>query len=354
MNFLYLTHARHAHALQRDGSTRYRCFNYAEALLNARHVAQVQHIDEVKISCLDQFDVVVFLRPQLNKRSLDVLNACTQKSLTAIADYDDLIFLPDIAEQSPAVRCGQSSAALVRRQFTNNRKMLENFSFISVASNALQTQLKQLFPDKQVLYLPNTLSAYWLERNRHINTSTRVAQQLIYMPGSRSHDADFKALQPTLAELMRKLPSVTLKLYGKLNRDSRMLDENRVLTHPNWIEFDNLPGHIAAGFAALAPLENNAFNQCKSHIKFLEAAAFGTPLLASENEEMLQHSVDGLMFPDGPADWIEKVEKLTNRDYFVHCSESLMHYVRARCRTSIQLPALLNFIGSEQKKCAPC
>ena len=76
---------------------------------------------------------------------------------------------------------------------------------------------------------------------------------------------------------------------------------------------------------ALAPLVNNYFNQCKSHIKFLEYSAIGAAGVYSgvgEYTQIVNHGVNGLLAYSGE-DWVDGVGQLIDRaDYRMQLAQA--------------------------------
>ena len=96
----------------------------------------------------------------------------------------------------------------------------------------------------------------------------------------------------------------------------------------------------------LAPLKLSIFTECKSNIKFLEAAAVATPTLATKSSpylEIIENLENGYI--GSPKDWYEllnesyenhsaripiafKAQELAKNEYSIHgTNRSLDHYV---------------------------
>jgi hypothetical protein len=78
---------------------------------------------------------------------------------------------------------------------------------------------------------------------------------------------------------------------------------------------------------AIAPLADNPFNRCKSHLKLLEYGILGLPVVAADLEPYRNAPVE-LAQPDDPEDWIEKIMALlTDDDLRGHLGSRLLQWV---------------------------
>ena len=347
MKCLYISSTRHITAPYQDGSTRYRCYNFVEELIKLRYVAHVAPLVAVTPELLEQYDVAVFLRPEISQKLLELVNHCARKNICTIADFDDLIFEPDIAEQSPSVLAGRASAEDVAGVYGRHLDALRLFSRVTTATQSLQQRVTTLCNDTAVHYLPNGLSHSWLNLNNQFQQHVQRENQLLYMPGTRSHDHDFRCVAATMQALLKADHELRLKVLGPLSIRRGEFETGKLIKGPEWVDFAQLPEHISKARACLAPLANTAFNECKSHIKFIEAAAFGTPVLATPIPDMQRHSVEGLFFPESLNDWRKCMTNLKRADFFNHCSQTLHRYARDYCGNEQHIPALLSFYTTE-------
>ena len=133
--------------------------------------------------------------------------------------------------------------------------------------------------------------------------------------GGASHNADLDNILPAVKYFANKYPElVEFKILHGISPELRK--------YPNvtWVsKFEEIlkyPQHIAKqGFdIAVAPLVDNNFNRSKSNLRWLEAAAFGVPCVASNVghfKDTITHGVDGLLC-DTPQDFIANIESLIN------------------------------------------
>ncbi|MBB2169089.1 glycosyltransferase [Gluconacetobacter aggeris] len=116
---------------------------------------------------------------------------------------------------------------------------------------------------------------------------------VIYGSGTRTHDADFLVAAPGLIAAMAEDARLVLWIVGELALPPaiRALGE-RVVVMPGrpYAEYLAL---MARADIAIAPLEDSVFNDAKSNIKYLEAAAVGVPLVCSPRRAFADVIVDG-------------------------------------------------------------
>lgn len=110
--------------------------------------------------------------------------------------------------------------------------------------------------------------------------------RLLYM-GTRTHEQDFAFLSRVMDQLQQSHPGAfSLTVIGIRHHDRADAPWMSVLSPQNFIGA-SYPGFVhwlqqQHGFSVgVAPLVENAFNACKSHIKVLDYAAIGLPTVAS-------------------------------------------------------------------------
>jgi glycosyltransferase involved in cell wall biosynthesis len=136
-----------------------------------------------------------------------------------------------------------------------------------------------------------------------------------YFSGSPTHNRDFAVAAPALARLMDEDPRIRLRVVGRLGirggadtlpgfsakLDSRV--EFCPLQDPM-----NLQRLIAEVEINMAPLQNNLFTNCKSELKFFEAAIAGTITVATPTYTFSRAIVDGeTSFLANAVEWDDKL-----------------------------------------------
>lgn len=101
--------------------------------------------------------------------------------------------------------------------------------------------------------------------------------------GGHSHYEDWCLMSEVLPAFMKANPDVTLVLMGaRFDGTLKEIDPKRIEFHP-WIHTQAYPYKAAVldlDFAVV-PLVDNDFNNCKSHIKWIEFAALEVPAVTS-------------------------------------------------------------------------
>lgn len=108
--------------------------------------------------------------------------------------------------------------------------------------------------------------------------------------GSNSHQEDLKMMLPPLGRVMARHPNVYFESTGAIElKEIGMFDSftkdalNRCDLLPSTTTFKDYPKMMAGQpwDIAVAPLDDNAFTRCKSHIKWMEYSALKLPVIAS-------------------------------------------------------------------------
>ena len=149
--------------------------------------------------------------------------------------------------------------------------------------------------------------------------------------GANGHYGDLDQVRPGLEAFLCRPPvPIRMICFGALPRwmhELRQEFPDRIINLP-WTPFDWYARAVAwGGFDfAIAPLAEHPFNDAKSEIKWTEAAAQGTPLLASDTGPYARLPEGALMrVPNTREAWFEALSRLS-----AHADERFKLKVAAR------------------------
>jgi glycosyltransferase involved in cell wall biosynthesis len=264
-------------------------------------------------------DVAIFYRIAASAVTLQCAAYCKLINLPAIYEIDDLVFdtrhFPDThesyagaisAEKHFELRCG---VALVR-------------SFIAIcdygiaSTDALRSELAKLVKTGKVIVHRNLLSqelAATASLGPKVFTGSSVT--IFYGSGTLAHGRDFHDLvEPALFRLMTENLEVRFMACGHV--DVTALETafpSRVALVDFLPDRDTYLKLLSGADINIAVLQANRFNDCKSEIKWLEAAAFGIPSVVSDvavYRENLRPDEDLLLAAADPAAWYKALRAL--------------------------------------------
>jgi glycosyltransferase involved in cell wall biosynthesis len=137
---------------------------------------------------------------------------------------------------------------------------------------------------------------------------------IFYGSGTKAHNADFNRLvAPAVLDLMQRHPHVDLVIVGhlKLMTELSAMGE-RIITYPFISDVTTYWSILASCDINLAVLEPGIAADCKSEIKWLEAAILQIPSIVSGTRtyrEVIEHGVDGFI-ADSSTEWHDVLQEL--------------------------------------------
>lgn len=160
-----------------------------------------------------------------------------------------------------------------------------------IVSTEPLAQLVEKF-NENVVVVQNRIPEWLLEWERPRNEEVTVGWM-----GSATHAMDWQEAAGSIARFLKQNPGVRFHLMGgDYDRDLK-LDKGRVQFTP-WIDGVENVWRAIDFDIALAPLRPHVFNQSKSNLKALEAAALGIPIVASDcgpYPEFVEHGKTGFL-----------------------------------------------------------
>lgn len=278
-----------------DTSTfRYRVYNMIQVLeasdcgVSAAffHNDDVAHFHRI----VDLADVVVICRMRYDERLNEIATRARGQGKPVLFDVDDLVF--DVEYTHLILRTLDQKVEPAAWDFWygyigrigGTLKLCTG----AITTNAFLAHKIRRFHDVPVRIVPNFLNQEQLgvsDRMHAEKVESGYARTgeitLGYFSGTPTHNHDFAMMAPAIARRMAEDPRVRLLVVGFLElRAGLERFADRITFYPLH-DFINLQRLISLVEINLVPLLDNEFTNCKSELKYFEAAAVGTLSIAS-------------------------------------------------------------------------
>ncbi len=342
-NVLFITNDQAHSRAYLNQSIRYRCFNLAEALLAHGARSEVIPASRVSGSVLKHFEVIVFHRPLCNGALRNLIRAAKKYSKLLIADYDDLVFHPEHAAVAPSVINADNSISSHNKLISQYKKCLTLFDHFTVSTQPLADRLSEFTSHAHIKIIRNQLSKTWIERHAIQTQIPQVCPRITYLSGSKTHNNDFAKIEAELASGLQENPDLELMIVGHLDYNNHLFPADRLIHHPK-VPYEQIPQLIKQSTINLAPLASNAFNDCKSAIKCLESAIFGTAFIGSPLEDLERFEHQQIQCVPTNTSWLSDLNYCL--DTQAKASESLAQYMYQQMTIQDQASQFCDFVES--------
>jgi glycosyltransferase involved in cell wall biosynthesis len=250
----------------------------------------------------DDTDIVIIQRPTLSGPTMILRKmAQAENRPRIVVELDDDLLAVDRTNRKEVYE--YYNRADVRANLANNLRLAD---LVTVSTEPLAERVRKY--NQNVVVLPNCVPAEMLTWIPGRYTS----RYTVGWAGSATHDGDWRtATEPVRLYFDQARASgvpIELHTIGSLPSTLPQVYPHR---HTAGLEIDAyyraIDWHVA-----LAPLADTKFNRSKSHLRPLEAAMLGLPVVASNVQaygQFVQHGKTGFLV-DGPADWGEYLQLL--------------------------------------------
>ena len=264
---------------------------------------------------LTDIDLVVILRQSVKGDTVpNFIKTAHKKGIKVVFDIDDLIF--DYRDLLKILKGVHSVAAPYWMGIIwKSRKIAIRVDGFITTNNFLAKKLKRSF-GKPAKVIPNSLN----------DAQVKVAEDCIkdkghkgfiigYFSGSPTHVRDLRLVEPEIFKFLDEHNDVKLRIVGFMEPSPEMKKRIKngqveILKFMDYLEQLKTMSKVDVN---IAPLVISEFTNCKSELKFFEAAAVETTTIASPTYTFKKAISDGKNgFLAQPGEWYDKLEYLYN------------------------------------------
>ena len=338
--------AAYYYALPDTSTFRYRAYNIAQSLA-ARPggasaswfvKADFQHMSRV----IDGCDVLVLCRNSLYDDKVARIAALARARRRPILfDTDDLVFDPGYAHllmDTLAQDFDREDRWDYWFAYTGRVGATYRLCDGAIVTNEFLAEHARAWSGKPVRVIPN----YVNREQQDVSDQVWAAKDerawardgrthLGYFSGSPSHNRDFGIAAAAIAGAMDRDPSLWLRVVGFLDIGPELARHAGRIEIIPLQDFVNLQREMGAVEVNLVPLQDNTFTNCKSELKWFEAAIVGSLTVASPTftyRAVVEPGVNGWLAASH--EWDATLREVL-RDVDVH-RERVAPYAREQAR----------------------
>ena len=300
----------------RSAQFRYRVKNVIESLEDsAKWKADWVLKSEIEKIEFDKVDLLVILRQTAkDKKILDLIDLAHKRGIKVLFDLDDLIF--DYRDLPVLMRATNSkNVAYWVGYLWGIRRIAKKVDGFITTNDFLAERLKRSFK-KKCAVIRNSLNKEQLETSEKcLKEKVHDGFVIGYFSGSPTHSKDLRMIEAQLVNFLDNHKDVSFLLVGymELSKTMQELLRSKRMRMMRPVDYLELLKKEAVVDVNIAPLLVNEFTNCKSELKFFEAAIVETTTIASPTYAFSKAISDGKNgFLAEPSKWYDKLEYLYN------------------------------------------
>jgi O-antigen biosynthesis protein len=164
-----------------------------------------------------------------------------------------------------------------------HRELLDLADYLTCPTEPLADALRELGSSAKVCVIPTALDfdlARW--SSEHFLSQEMPAQLNIGWSGGSRVGRDLEIMVHDLVKIAREYPNVTIFIAGSL-KYAPLFSEipAKQLRLIEWVDYDRYPALLSKFDLALIPMQDHAYNRCKSALKVIDYGAVGVPSICS-------------------------------------------------------------------------
>lgn len=274
----------------------------------------------------DDADVVIMQRTPV--QTVDAISAAADRFARSgtplLWEIDDHLFCEDfraLIGQGAIDKIDDDAFALGEA----HRALLPLASGFVCSTEPLAESLRSLQPSAGVHVIPVALDFDHPRWN--VPTARRADGITIGWSGGSRVGRDLETIAGALQRVLERNHNIRFVLGGSEHYAPLFEHLPRFATI-GWVPYDDYPCLISQFNAVVIPMENHAYNQCKSGLKVIDHAAVGVPSVCSPTLPFISVHESVAAFAGTEDDWVAGIEKAVALD--AEARARLRMHARAR------------------------
>jgi len=271
--------------------------------LEERRAANIKLMNITSLIVHRRFSNLLIIQRQFHEKIMDHLKMVKEKyQIPIVYELDDDLW--GISRNSPAFSTYHKSDVLTRA------KECINFCDAVTTSTTPLAKVLREFNDN-VFVLPNCLDfRLWKQRKEHLDKEKIV----IGWFGSPTHFDDLDRIKNVFTTILNKNKNVIFRFMGYLYAPLKNYVSTGRVELVKGVKVEQYPRHaqLNAPDIFLIPVTDTRFNHSKSSLKWLEAAAMGVPVVASNEmpyKSVISHGKTGFL-ANTDIEWLNYINEL--------------------------------------------
>lgn len=239
----------------------------------------------------DSADIVVICRARYCQDVNRFVLRAKRRGIPVVFDVDDLVFdtgyahlvMDSLAQKGATEQEWDFWFAYIGRIGATLR-MCDR----AITTNPFLAARITDFAGVETAIVPNFINQAQLDYSRAIWAAKQASGlardehlHIGYFSGSPTHIKDFALVESALVKLLKRFPQVRIRMVGYLEPAGPLLDHLGRIDREPFHDYVNLQRLIGSTEINIAPLQDNRFTNCKSELKYFEAAITGTATVAT-------------------------------------------------------------------------
>lgn len=249
---------------------------------------------EACLSALQSHSAVIFYRTPLFPSVSLILKEARRLSLTVTWEVDDLIFDESILKGTRSLQCLDllTYRGILRGARLYKKALLKADAAIA-STEALAEEMRSI-SGLPVTVIHNGIDSETMEiaarlESKKIDAEKRKSAHdscvIVYGSGTNTHNIDFLETADALRQLLQGRPHLKFRIIGELQLPASYQSLGGQIETYAARSFSDYMSLLSECQISLAPLHAGIFNDSKSNIKWLEAAALGISTVCSPRRE---------------------------------------------------------------------
>lgn len=312
-----------------DSSTfRYRVYNMCQSLRYGDKYAGTYFFEnelEIAESYLSQVELVVIARTRWSLKLDNFISKARREGIRILFDVDDIVV--DLETLPLLMNTSNVDFNLPQNydywfSYVGRLWLTGNLCDGVISTNKFLAENISRVYKKPSFIINNFLNDEQIELSKKIFEEKIKTQSddpfvIGYFSGSPSHANDFKVVASEIEELMKKYKNINLEIAGYIDLPNNLIEflhQGRIILS-DFVDFLTLQKKISRVDVNIVPLIDNKFTNCKSELKFFEAAIVGTITCATPTyvfKNNIQDGENGFLCEEG--EWYTAIERIYKKE----------------------------------------